>query len=228
MDIEELELWEAENADEFSASVAGDIGFIIDQALEARREAIIALPVEDFLLPAYALLAEGRRDWRHVRILPSHDGVVAIDDPDSKVATLARLFMPKGARVTPLSSGGGDYKMAGAASDASLQDIGWPLDLVLLTMGEGGGIAGLVTGPDIDEAMTADDDRRAMGMISDEGAEYVTLTKRAITTSRTLMFAVAGSRKQSDLQAAAKGDDTPAGRILADVTVPVDAHVLLD
>ncbi len=228
MDIEELELWEAEDAEEFTASIAGDIGFIIDQALDARRGAIVALPVEDFLLPAYARLAEGKRDWRHVKILPSHDGVVAVDDPGSKVAALARIFMPKGARVLPLSSAHDDYKMAGAAADARLQDMDWPLDLVLLTMGEGGSVAGLVTGPDIDEALTADDDRRAMGMISDDGAEFVTITKKAITTSRTVMFAVKGEWKRGELETAARGDDTPAGRVLADVTVPVDAHVLID
>ena len=112
MDIDEFELWEAEDAEEFASSLAGDMGFIIDQALDARREALVALPVEPELMDAYARLAEGQRDWKHVIIVPTSDALVAVDDSASNVAALARLFMTKGARVMPLSAGKDEYKAA--------------------------------------------------------------------------------------------------------------------
>nr|WP_255536432.1 6-phosphogluconolactonase [Pacificimonas pallii] len=221
-------MWESESADEFAAAVAGDISFIIDQALDARREAIVALPVEDFLLPAYALVAEGKRNWRHVIIVPSYDALIAVDDPKSKVATLARIFMAKGARVLPLGSENADYRMAGAAADARLQDLGWPFDLVLLTMSDEGDVSGLVQGPDLDEALTADDDRRAYGMAADDGEAHVTISRKTIVSARTLMFALQGASQSSEVATAVEGGDSPAAKLLAGVTVPIDAHVLLD
>jgi|TARA_R100000501_G_scaffold14543_2_gene26295 6-phosphogluconolactonase len=226
MDVDEFELWEAEDAEEFSSSVAGDIGFIIDQALDARREAIIALPAEDFLLDAYARLAEGKRDWRHVMIVPTHDGIVAIDDPTSNVATLARIFMPKGARVLPLSAANDDYKRAAADADARLQALNWPFDLVVLTMDDDGGVIGLKQGPDIDEALTAADDRRCLGMLDDRGAEAISLSKRTITNARTLLLALSSPLQKAEAENAVEGDDGILARILADVAVPVDAHVV--
>ncbi|MEO0500376.1 MAG: 6-phosphogluconolactonase [Pseudomonadota bacterium] len=227
MDSEELELWEAGDADEFAASVAGDIGFIVDQALDARREALVALPVEDYLLPAYQKLAEGKRDWRHVTFVPTHDALVAVDDPASRVATLARIFLPKGARVLPLSSENPDYHLAGTAADARLQDLGWPLDLVVLSMDLGGGVAGLVDGPDLEQALT-DDTVRALGLMSDDGDEVVSISKTTIVKSRTLMFALDSEMHREALESGAEkgaGAETIVGKILADVTVPVDVHM---
>ncbi|MGB7404092.1 MAG: 6-phosphogluconolactonase [Pacificimonas sp.] len=228
MDRDELEIWEAEAEDEFYSSLAGDIGFIIDSALDARREALIVLPADEFLLPAYEKIAEQKRDWRHVAIVPSHDGLVAVDDPESKAAWLARLFMPKGARVLPLSSTNDDYKMAGVAADARLQDLGWPLDLVLLMLGAEGSVAGLVPGPDLEEAMADDLPARAIGVADDEGDVQVTISKLSIVKARTLIFALSGEGERDELEAAADGGgDTTVAKILADVTVPIDAHCLM-
>ncbi|EMD84152.1 6-phosphogluconolactonase [Pacificimonas flava] len=224
----ELELWEAEDADEFASSIAGDIGFIIDSALDARRQALIALPWEDFLAPAYDKLAEQRRDWRHVTFVPTHDDLVPVNDPTSKVAKLAKLFMPKGARVLPLSSENPDYKLAGSAANARLQDLGWPLDLVLMTFSDDGEAAGFVDGPDLAEAIESPDDIRALGVETPGGRQIVSISGHAVAKARTVLFALRG-QNQAALEAAGAGDtETPLGQVLRKVTVPVDAHVLTD
>ncbi|MDB5716026.1 MAG: 6-phosphogluconolactonase, partial [Sphingomonadales bacterium] len=40
----EAEWWDYDSAEELAEAVAGDVGFIIDSALEARGSALIALP----------------------------------------------------------------------------------------------------------------------------------------------------------------------------------------
>ena len=40
----EAEWWDYDTADEMAGAVAGDVGFIIESALDARGEALVALP----------------------------------------------------------------------------------------------------------------------------------------------------------------------------------------
>ncbi len=40
----EAEWWEYDSVDEMADAVAGDIGFIVESAIEARNEALLALP----------------------------------------------------------------------------------------------------------------------------------------------------------------------------------------
>ena len=40
----EAEFWDYDSAEEMAAAVAGDVGFIIESAIEARGNALIALP----------------------------------------------------------------------------------------------------------------------------------------------------------------------------------------
>ena len=47
----ETEWWDYDDADEMADAVAGDIGFIIESALDARGEALIALPGGSTPLP---------------------------------------------------------------------------------------------------------------------------------------------------------------------------------
>ncbi|MEE4351194.1 MAG: 6-phosphogluconolactonase [Pacificimonas sp.] len=223
----ELEVWDAADQDEFAGSIAGDIGFIIDSALDARRDAVIALPWDDFLVPAYEKLAAQKRDWRHVTIVPTHDAIVAVDDDRSGVAKLARLFMPKGARVMPLTGENPDYKLAGNAANARLEDLSWPLDLVLLTLTEEGDMAGIVRGPDRDEGVESPEDIRALGVQAENGDEMVSISGHTIRSARTVLLALDDGTKQIDAEQAAEGHgEGSAAAILPAVTVPVDAHVL--
>ena len=40
----EAEWWDYDNAEELAAAVAGDIGFIIESAIDARNECLLVLP----------------------------------------------------------------------------------------------------------------------------------------------------------------------------------------
>lgn len=230
---EEIEWWEYEDADEWAEALAGDIGFIIESAIDARGGAVIALPGGKTPAPIYAKLADAKLDWKRVTIVPTDDRLVPLGDPLSNVTLLGKTFIPKGARVIPLiSDKAEDYKAAGRAADARLQDLHWPLDLVLLGMGADGHTASIFPGPDYEEALSGPRERRALGVMPDPlppeaPVARVTLSATAIAGAKSLMIAVTGADKRKVLeQAASQGPSSsyPIGRVLAETELPVDIH----
>ena len=111
----DAEWWEYDDADEMAEAVAGDIAYIIGQALEARCRALVAFPGGATPLPALKLLADMKIEWADVTILPTDDRLVPVTDKLSNAGQLARLFLPKKARVVPLTAGESDPVAAGRA-----------------------------------------------------------------------------------------------------------------
>ena len=229
----EAEWWDYDDADEMAEAIAGDVGFIIDAALDARGSAIVALPGGTTPRAALALLAAQPRKWRDVTIVPTDDRIVEVTSDLSNVAMLAKLFLPLGARVVPLTGAAAtDYRMSGKAADARLQDLPWPLDLVWLGMGEDGHTASIFPGPDLDEALNGPRERRALGVMPDPlppeaPVARVTLSKAAILSARSLTIAIAGQAKRDMLERAlADGalSQVPIGRVLGDSDLAVDIH----
>jgi 6-phosphogluconolactonase len=233
----EAEWWDYDDADELAEAVAGDVGFIIDSALEGHDRALIALPGGKSPLKALEKLANQKRDWKSVTIIPTDDRLVEVTSPLSNVAMLAKIFLPKGARVIPLTSEkASDYKAAGRAADARLADLPWPPDLIWLGMGADGHTASIFPGPDYDEALNGPKERRALGVMPDPlppeaPVARVTLSKAALLSARTLVMTINGAEKKDVLEAALKegaSSPLPIGRLLADCDLAVDIHWLAD
>ena len=224
-----LEWWDFENPAEMVDAVAGDIQFIIESALDARGEALLALPASDEAMPVLEALAEKQIKWKYVTIIPTHDYLVSVDDPRSVVKKLATLFLTRGARVLPLAPDHEDYQMAGSAADARLQDMKWPPDLVWLGMGTDGSTAGIMESADMEEALDGPPEKRAVGLLPDDGdTPLVTITKAAICEARTLIVLLKGAASQSMLEMEIEQGATsmaPIGRVFADLSVPVDIYV---
>jgi len=229
----EAEWWDYEDADELVEAVAGDVGFIIESALDARGQCLLALPGGKTPLPIYEKLATAKLDWKRVTIIPTDDRIVAITDPLSNVALLAKIFLPKGARVIPvISDKAPDYRSAGVAADARLQDFPFPPDLVWLGVGADGHTASIFAGPDLDDALNAPKARRMVGIMPDPlpaeaPVPRVTLTKAAILSARTLMLVLTGKEKKKVLERAIKdgaSSNVPVGRVLADAEQAIDIH----
>ncbi len=229
----EIEWWDYDDADEMANAVAGDIQFIIESAIDARGAAVVALAGGRTPQPAFDKLAEAKIDWKRVTIIPTDDRLVPMGDPLSNATMIAKTFLPKGARVIPITSEAAeDYKASGRAADARLQDLHWPLDLCLLGVGADGHTASIFPGPDLDEALTGPKERRALGVMPDPlppeaPVARVTLSLAAITSARALMIAVTGQAKRDVIEAAIEegvGSPYPIGRVLAQSELPVDIH----
>ena len=230
---DEIEWWEYDSVDEMAGALSGDIQFIIESALDARGAAVVALAGGKTPFPIYERLAKAKLDWKRVTIIPGDDRLVPLGDPLSNVTAIGKLFLPRGARVMPIvSEAAADYKAAGRAADARLQDLHWPLDLCLLGVGNDGHTASILPGPDLDEALNGPRERRALGVMPDPlpkeaPVARVTLSKAAIVSARALMIAVTGDAKRTLLeQAIDQGPSSPypIGRVLADAELPVDIH----
>jgi 6-phosphogluconolactonase len=228
----DAEWWDYDDATELAEAVAGDAGFIIEQALEARGRAIISLPGGDTPREALELLAARKIEWADVTIVPTDDRLVPPTDPRSNVGMLARLFLPKKARVVPLCAGETDPVAAGRAADERLADLEWPLDLAWLGVGADGSVASILPGPDYDGALNGPKVRRAMGLRpdplpADMPVNRVTLTKAALVSARTVTLVLTGKDKRKLVERALKdgaSSPLPIGRLLADLEMDIDIH----
>jgi 6-phosphogluconolactonase len=228
----EAEWWEYDSVDELADAVAGDVGFIVESAVEARNASLIALPGGTTGPAVFPKLAAQKLPWKRVTVIPTDDRLVPMDSDLSNVREIARTFLPTGARVVPIATEIADYRLAGNSADARLQELGWPPDLVWLGVGEDGHTASIFAGPDLQSALDAPKARRAIGVLpdplpSEAPVPRVTLTRAAILSARTLLITVTGAEKRELLeQAIADGQSSklPIGRVLAEVEQPIDIH----
>ena len=228
----EAEWWDYDDADDMAEAVAGDIGFIIESALDARGSSLIALPGGETPKAIYKALAAKKLPWKQVTIIPTDERLVPMDDERSNIRALAQAFLPAGARVIPITADIPDYRLAGNSADARLQDLPWPPDLVWLGVGDDGHTASLFTGPDLQDALDAPKARRAVGVMpepmpEDAPVPRVTLTRSAILSARTVLIALTGEDKKDMLEQAIEDGHSsklPIGRVLAEADQPIDIH----
>jgi len=228
----EAEWWEYESLDELADAVAGDVGFIVESAVDARGSSLIAVPGGKTGPAIFPKLVGGKVPWRKVTVIPTDDRLVPMDDERSNIRAIGRAFIPAGARVIPIASDIADYRLAGNSADARLQDFPWPPDLVWLGMGADGHTASIFPGVDFQEALDAPKARRAIGLMPDPlpaeaPVARVTLTRSAILSARTVIITITGDEKRALLeQAIADGHSSklPIGRVLAEAEQPIDIH----
>jgi 6-phosphogluconolactonase len=228
----EAEWWEYDSAEEMAEAVAGDIGFIIESALDARGEALIAVPGGKTPLPIYQELAKAKLNWKKVTIIPTDDRLVPLTDDKSNIRAIAQSFLPTGARVFPITSDIADYKLAGNSANAKLSELKFPLDLAWIGVGADGHTASIFPGPDLEDALNAPNGRHAVGVMPDPlppeaPVARVTLTRSAILSARTVLITVTGDEKKELLEQAIEDGHSsklPIGRVLAEAEQPIDIH----
>jgi 6-phosphogluconolactonase len=217
-EMDEIEWWEFDTPAELAEQVSGDIGFVIESAVQAHGAARIALPGRDGSQSVYrALLAAKGIEWSKVTLVPTHESVGG----PSHGEALRALFGAKGAEVVALVDGkGGDSAEAGREADKQLGALQWPLDLVLLAVAPDGRVAGISPGPGMDAAVSGPKGRRAV-----QTGEGVTLTAPALASARAIMLVLTGAEQRATVERAIKDGPLsalPIGRLLAEIDAAVD------
>jgi 6-phosphogluconolactonase len=229
----EAEWWEFENNETLASEVAGDIGFIIERAIETNGKAELALPGGRTPVPILETLAKRDFDWSKVRVFPTNERIVPEGSEHSNYGMLQRILGSVGATVEPLIDHAQNWstKEAGQSADARLAGFSWPVDLVWLGMGEDGSTASIFPGQ-MDDAIHAPKSRRAVGVSPDpmpQSAPFdrVTLTRSALLSAHTLIVTLSGQQKRDMLEKAIKDgplSNVPIGRVLAELEIPVDIY----
>ncbi len=196
-----------------SAALAARVVADLEQALTLRGEASLALPGGSSPGELLRLLGARSLEWRHVQVTLTDERWVPPAHPRSNAGQLERLMLARArpARMFPLWRAGLDPAAAADRLEAESDALPWPLDVVVLGMGEDGHVASLFPG---DEAGFAAVGRRFVAVEGPDGEPRVSLTAGAIADARAVYLLLAGARKLDVLSsAAARG--LPVARVLA-------------
>ena len=195
-----------------SAALAAFVVTELEGAIAARGEASLALPGGASPRELLRLLDYRSLDWRHVHLTLTDERWVAPDHERSNAGQVERL-MPRVVRSAhwfplwrPGLSPGAGIDLIEAQSAA----LPWPLDLIVLGMGEDGHVASLFPG---DPSGYAAQDRRFVAVTGPGGEPRVSLTAGSIAAARKVCLLVGGRRKL-DVLASAGAGDLPAWRVL--------------
>jgi 6-phosphogluconolactonase len=75
----EAEWWDYESLDELADAVAGDVGFIIESAIDARNASLIAVPGGKTGPAIFPKLAAQNQQCKRVTVIPTDDRLVPMD-----------------------------------------------------------------------------------------------------------------------------------------------------
>lgn len=206
-----------------AGALADEVIAALRQGLAARGVASLAVPGGRTPVPLFRALREAVVDWARVCVTLTDERRVPESDPASNAA-LVRAELLQGpaaaARFLPLHDGSSNAE--GAAQDVwrLLQDMHWPLDAVVLGMGEDGHFASLFPGnPGLAQAL---DPAGVPGCVAMQAPvppqERMSLNLAALRQARRLFLLVGGAAKyRLLLQAAREGNASqwPVGALLA-------------
>jgi 6-phosphogluconolactonase len=195
-----------------SAALSARIVGELERAITARGEASLALP--GGATPRELLLLLGYRslDWRRVHVTLTDERWVGPDHARSNAGQVERLMLrgARGARWFPLWRNGLSASQAMPVLEAESAALPWPLDVIVLGMGEDGHVASLFPGDDTGFASRG---RRYVAVEGPAAEPRMSLTAEAICSSRAAFLMVGGRRKLEVLDGA-RARGLPVARVL--------------
>ncbi len=190
-------------------AAAQALGQALEHALRERRAASLALAGGGTPADIYRRLSHRELDWPRVSVTLTDERWVEADSPESN-ARLVRETLLQGAaisaRLLPLREEGQLTPDAAAQSaEAALASV-WPLDAVLLGMGNDGHFASLFPGsPALSPGLDPHGSRRVIFVPAGTPAPpqaRLSLTLAALVEARLVVLAIRGPEKLAALERA--------------------------
>ncbi len=219
-----------------AAELAEAIAVQLRAALQARGQALLAVSGGRSPLALFAALREQELDWARVTVLLADERCVPADHADSN-ATLVQAHLLQGraagARWQPFfdqlpagdSAGWSDAKLEMLATQACqrLATLSWPLDVLVLGMGEDAHTASLFpAAPGLQQALQSCE---AVAWVRPATAPHarLTLTLPTLLAAHNTYLPLAGARKREVFEQAcqAASADAPVSLVLHQSQHPV-------
>ncbi|KFG89738.1 6-phosphogluconolactonase [Sphingobium herbicidovorans NBRC 16415] len=183
-----------------AADMARRITVVLGDAIAARGVATIALSGGRSPRPVLEALSDAALDWEKVVVTLVDERWVAPDHADSN-ERLVRETLLRGeaarARFVPMKNGAADAYAGQAACEAGFAALPWPLDIVLLGMGEDGHTASLF--PQAKELAEGLSTSALTLTVTPPAAPHqrMSLSAHAILKSRHIFLQIGGAAKKA-------------------------------
>jgi len=213
--------WQVDNdATRLAQCLSDEVARRLDGALVERDRASLAVSGGSTPVPFFQALAQKQLDWSRVDILLADERWVDETDSDSN-ARLVRDHLLQGpaaaARYVALKpSGGGSHPgqrdisaQALAAVERSLEEVRWPLDVLILGMGTDGHTASLFPdAPELPAALDPSATARVAAMYPPSQPQArITLTLPVLLAARYTALHLKGEPKITALLEAMKAPE---------------------
>jgi 6-phosphogluconolactonase len=218
----------------FIAAAAEDLAARLEEAVEFRGAAVMALAGGKTPEPVYAEL--GKRDlaWAKVTATLTDERFVPPTSPQSNAGLLARsLFAGPGCvcGFIPLWRDVASAAEAADLADQRLASLEAPFDVVVLGVGDDGHTASLFPhAPELVVGLNPAASRKVIAVAPGAPAPFearLSLTLPAILNARAILVLAAGAEKRRVLEAALAGENAnamPIRAVLHQTRVPVVIH----
>lgn len=196
-----------------SAALARRVAAVLTDAVEQRGAASLAVPGGTTPGEFLASLGEQPVDWPRVAVLLTDERWVAPDHPRSNTALVDRTLGARGRpyRWYPLWRAGLAPHEATALLEADAGAVPWPLDAVVLGMGDDGHVASLFPG---DETGYVHATSRFVAVLGPGAEPRVSLSAAVLAQARDVCLLLRGAGKLDVLERAL-GGDLPVARLVA-------------
>jgi 6-phosphogluconolactonase len=223
------EHWLADSAS-VASNAAGRVAEILRSGIAARGTAGLAVSGGRSPIALFHELARQSLPWEQVSITLVDERWVLADNKDSNERLVREHLIRDAAtkaRFVPLKSAAATPQLALAEREEALKSLTWPLDAIVLGMGEDGHTASLFPGA-ANLSIALDVTRPALlAAIDAPDAEHprISLTLRALLHTRYLALLIQNPRKRAIYQRARTGADMnqlPIAGVLAQRNVPIE------
>ena len=192
---------------DLALKLAEQIALILRQRLYAAPRASLALSGGSTPMLLFKALAQQVLDWQRLDIVQVDERWVAPSHPDSNSAQI-REHLLQGravvARFYPLYENVASPSAGLGAVCQRLESLSWPLDVVVLGMGNDGHTASLFPdAPELVAAMAEHNGSKLAAITPPQQAQArITLTRRAIAGARHCILHIQGDDKLATLNKA--------------------------
>ncbi|MCI4589748.1 6-phosphogluconolactonase [Sphingobium sp. BYY-5] len=216
---------------EAAADIAARIATILSVAIAERGVASIAVSGGRSPRPVLEALSAADLDWSKVVVTLVDERWVAPDSADSN-ERLVRETLLQGAaaqaRFVPMKTDAADAYAGQPAVEAAIATLPWPLDIVLLGMGDDGHTASLFPeGQELAEGLSS----TALTIAATPPVaphQRLSLTAHAILQSRHIFLQIGGAGKKAVYDCALAGgpvEELPIRLALLQDDVPVEVWI---